>query len=516
MVERAWSLLAIVAMVACSPKPNDDVAKAENAAKAQNAAKRETKQAVPPGTSLEASGAAEADAGAPTDTKVDPEALAAGDPCAAAKREGGPLRWFHDDYAGALACARSKHLPLMIDMWAPWCHTCLSMQAYVLVDEKLADYDRRYVFLALDTDRESNAEVVAKFPPAAWPTFFAISSVDESIQARFVGAATVEQMAQFLDDGERGSKRDDAALAKHELAARDGDRAASRKDWPAAAKAYGDAIASAPPEWTRLPDVHVSNMAALVRGESWDECMTLAHMAMSHTGNSASAADFCGQTLSCADGQKDPKHAKALREQVVQRLTALVDDTAAPLSADDRSDAMLILRNALDALARKDDARTIAERQRKLLDEAAAATTEPRVAMTYNWPRAEVYAYLGIHRELVPALMQSAAALPKEYDPPYRLAWLMWKAGDLPVAIEWADKAIALAYGPRKARAQAMLADIHAQAGDVEAERAARTAVLATLQGLPAAAQQPEAIAKAKADLEAVGKPAAPAGAAKH
>ncbi|HET6583191.1 MAG TPA: thioredoxin family protein, partial [Nannocystaceae bacterium] len=123
--------------------------------------------------------------------------------CEGAEREGGALRWFHDDYPRALACARAKGVPLAIDMWAPWCHTCLSMQAYVLTDERLADYDRRYVFLALDTDRDANASVVGKFPPAAWPTFFAVSPVDESVQSRYVGAATVEEFARFLDDGER-------------------------------------------------------------------------------------------------------------------------------------------------------------------------------------------------------------------------------------------------------------------------------------------------------------------------
>lgn len=495
MIERVAVLTAIAVSFACSPSSSGSADKAEPAAK--SAPSKAATTADP--TSKDAAVA-----------KPDSVAGSAADPCAAAKREGGgALRWFHDDYAGALACARDKKLPLMIDMWAPWCHTCLSMQAYVLSDERLADYDRRYVFLALDTDRETNADTVAKFPPAAWPTFFAVSSVDESIQARFVGAATVEQMAQFLDDGERGSKAGDSALAVHEAAAREGDRAASHKDWPTAAKAYGDAIAAAPAEWTRGPDVHVSRLAALVRGESWSECASFVDDAMGKTGNSASASDFSGQALSCARGQTDATASKRLRDSVIGRLTPLVDDPQAPLSADDRSDAMMILREALDAVERKDDARQVAERQRALLDAAATAATDPRVAMTYNWPRAEVYAYLGIHRDLVPALTKSIEALPKEYDPPYRLAWLLWKADDTTAAIPWAERAIGLAYGPRKARAQTMLADIMKARADVEGERAARASVVATLEGLPAAAQQPEAIAKAKADLAAVG--AAPA-----
>ena len=42
-----------------------------------------------------------------------------------------------------------------------------------------------------------------------------------------------------------------------------------------------------------------------------------------------------------------------------------------------------------------------------------------------------MYLYLGVPLELVPALEKSAADLPEEYDPPYRLAWIYWKDGKL-------------------------------------------------------------------------------------
>ncbi len=428
--------------------------------------------------------------------------------CKGAEREGGALHWFHDDYDGALACARSKGVPLAIDMWAPWCHTCLSMQAYVLTDDRLADWDRRYVFLALDTDREINAGVVAKFPPAAWPTFFAVSSVDETIQSRFVGAASVEQFAEFLADGERGHQAlTGGELAPHEAAARDGDRMSAKKDWAAAATAYASALAAAPEDWPRGPDVMVSLLAAQVRAQAWSACATTSSTWLARTGASASASDFSAHVLGCADKQEDPATAKALRESAVARLSALVDDADAPLSVDDRSDALMYLRQALDALDRKAEARAAAQRQRALLDDASSKASSPRIAMTYNWPRAEVYAYLGVPLELVPALERSIADLPEEYDPPYRLAWVLLQAGKADDARVQAERAIALAYGPRKARAQGMLADIHRARADVEAERAARAAALATLEALPEAAKSPDAIAKAKADLAAVGSP---------
>jgi thiol-disulfide isomerase/thioredoxin len=428
--------------------------------------------------------------------------------CAGTHSEGGALHWFRDAYREALACAAAKGVPLVIDMWAPWCHTCLSMQAYVLTDERFADYDRRMVFLALDTDRDVNAAAVAAFPPAAWPTFFVVSPIDESIQSRFVGAATVEQFARFLDDGERGHQAlRGGELPAHDAAAREGDRASAREDWDAAHKAYADALATAPREWPRRPDVLVSLVATRARAKDWPGCVEIATREMEHTGRSASASDFASHALGCAAAHPDEATRARVRELAVARLSALVDDDGAPLSVDDRSDALSILRQALEGLGRADDARAAAQRQRRLLDDAAAAAGSPRETMTYNWPRAEVYAYLGVPLELVPALERSAADLPEEYDPPYRLAWIYLQAKQLDLARTWAERAEGLAYGPRKARAQGLLADIHRARGDAAGERSARAGIVATLEGLPKDAQNPDAIAKARVDLAALGPP---------
>src|SRR5574338_234317 len=124
-------------------------------------------------------------------------------PSACAKAEAkGPLAWIEDDYASALACAREKKVPLVLDLWAPWCHTCLSMQTTVFTDPAFAADAPKFVFAALDTDREGNASAVGKFPPSAWPTFYVIGN-DEAVLARFVGAASVTQFRDFLASGAR-------------------------------------------------------------------------------------------------------------------------------------------------------------------------------------------------------------------------------------------------------------------------------------------------------------------------
>ncbi|MBK9031955.1 MAG: thioredoxin family protein [Myxococcales bacterium] len=419
----------------------------------------------------------------------------------------GPLRWFEDDYPAALACARASHRPLVIDMWAPWCHTCLSMSATVLIDPSLAPLADRFVWLALDTDREANAAAVGTFALQNWPTYFVLDAADESIAARWLGAAAAPQFRQFLTDGERAvlASRGGAALDPLLAQVRAGDVAASAKDWAAAEAAYAGALAAAPADWPRRPDVLVAQIAARQKAGDVAGCLALGTSAAGQTGASANATDFLVWALACADAEgADPAAAKALRERAVSVLGALDAQADAPLSLDDRSDLMLNLREALGALGRTDDARAVATRQAALLDDAAAKAGSPAVAMTYNWHRAEVYVFLGKGAEIVPALEQSTKDLPTEYDPPYRLAWVYLRMGQAAEAKRWAEDALGKAYGPRKVRVANLVVEACKALGDGAAERAAREGLVATLAALPPEMAQPENLAKARADLAAM------------
>src|SRR5512135_1015935 len=125
-----------------------------------------------------------------------PVAAPAADPCARAKPEG-QMAWIADDYPAAVACAKQKKLPIVVDLWAPWCHTCLSMQSTVFTDPSFSAERERFVWASLDTDREANAPALTKLSISAWPTFYVLGP-DEAVLARFVGAASVQQFHDFL------------------------------------------------------------------------------------------------------------------------------------------------------------------------------------------------------------------------------------------------------------------------------------------------------------------------------
>jgi len=430
---------------------------------------------------------------------------AAAPTCADGAEAEGPIAWYHDQYADALACAKARGLPLVIDLWAPWCHTCLSMSQTVLRDPGLSSVADRFVWLAVDTDKEVNAPVVDKFPPQAWPTYFVVGPDDEGIEARFVGGASVKQFREMLATGERAYQDGKAgALAEGSPLRylRDAHRAEAAGDYAKAGRLYGDALAAAPADWPRKPDVLVNRIDAMYRVGDYRGCMAFGAAKAEETGHAPSTADFSYYAMTCAQELKDPEAAKPVIEHLFAVVSGLVDDAKAPLSVDDRADALRILREMKEMLGDEAAARKLAMRQKAMIDAAMAKAPTPLHAMTFAWPASEVYVYLGKGAELVPVLEKMEADLPNQYDPPTRLAWVLLELGKPDEALAHAAKAYKLVYGPRKARIAGLVANIQHARGDRSAELEARADVVKIWQALPEGQKNPKALEAAKAALK--------------
>jgi len=419
------------------------------------------------------------------------------------------LRFLEDDYEGALARAREGGKALFVDAWAPWCHTCLSMKHYVLGQPSLAPLAERAVFLSIDTEKPGAAPFLARFPVENYPTFFVIDPEHEAVLGRWLGSATTDQMRSFVEasadlmagkapargDGDAGS--DPAGELSR------GMRLATALDHAGAAAAYRRTLELAPRAWSRRPEVLISLVQALYKAGDHGGCADLALAEGAAVGISSLAADFTSYALECAGELPDSDARKAkVREQAITRLAKLTADPRAPLSADDRGDAYAILAEARSATGDAQGARWAHEQRIEVLDLAAAHAANAEAASTYDGARAESYLELGKGERAVELLTRSEAALPKDYNPPARLARVLLKLGRNVEALAAVDRALAMAYGPRKLGFYKLKAEILTAMGNPAGALATLREEVAGYAALPAGQKRPTGEAAARKRLQ--------------
>lgn len=428
-------------------------------------------------------------------------------PDAGVKAAPAEIPWIHDDWPAALAKARAEKRPIVVDLWAPWCHTCLSMRHFVLSAAVVAPVER-FVWLEVNTEDARNAAFLTRYPVEVWPTYYVIDPADERVKGRWLGSASPDQFREFLRDGER------AILSAAGLPDGDplalliaGDREAMVKNYAEAARKYAAAVAASPPGWPRRPDALVAQITMLWRAESWAACVDLGQHAMIATGNGVSAVDFTSFALACADElpEKSPS-IEPMRRAGAERLRGLADDPEAELSADDRGEAYRVLWDTLEKLGDPEGAKAAAQK-RLIVLERASENIPDAWAVTYDWARAETYLYLGRADDAIAMLTRREAAVPDDYNPPNYLARVYLRLGRHADAHAAIDRAIGRAYGPRKAAMLGLKADIYEAEGDRAAARAAVERQLAMYRELPEGQKQPTREAAVAARLEKLSKP---------
>jgi hypothetical protein len=391
------------------------------------------------------------------------------------------------------------------------------MQNFVLTAENLPTATDQFVWLAVDTERESNASLLEQLPVSVWPTFYVVDpSVSEApaIRGRWLGAASPAQFARFLAESERS-----AALAAQgtgsgsaESALAEGDALAARGELAAAADAYGVALRRAPPGWSRRPETLVAQITALYKAKRYPACLELGRAHRADTGQSASAVDFAAYALECADeAPTGSASAAELRRGLVSLLTPLCESGSLELSPDDRADAcdkLAAAHTSLDDAAR---ARAATLSRLAILD-AAAAGKPPEIALTYDWARTDALIALGRAEEALALASQRERELPGNYNPPHYRAKSLKALGRWQEGLDALERALSLAYGPRRIGLLTLKADLLAGANRTADARAVLEEQLAAYRALPAGQRQPAAEARVEQRLRDMGSaaPAAP------
>ena len=365
------------------------------------------------------------------------------------------------------------------------------MKAFVFTDESLRAEAGRFVWLAIDTEKEQNAPVQEKYPIDAWPTFLVVDAKDERVAMRWVGGATVAQLKKILDDGRlavigvpegavvaTGGDADSAfAQAEKHYAGR---------NFAAAAKGYQEALRLAAPDWPRYSRTVESLLFALSKADDCATSLEVARGALPRLRDTPSVLTIAGTGLDCAlqSPATDPARAETIAffEKAAREAIANPKVRAA---ADDRSGLYGVLLEARKVM--KDDVgarQTAAEWARFLEEEAAGARTAEARAV-FDSHRLSVYLELGEPQRAIPMLEASERDFPKDYNPPARLAAAYKEMKRWNEALAATDRALALAYGPRMLRILGTRAEILLAQGDKAGARASIEKALKMAEGMP-------------------------------
>jgi tetratricopeptide (TPR) repeat protein len=387
--------------------------------------------------------------------------------------ESAPLVFIEDDLPAAMARARAEKKALFVDAWAPWCHTCLSMKSYVLVDPSLRPLADRVVFAAIDTDKPESAGFLERHKMSFWPTFFVIDPASSEVLAYWPGAASARELKALVEDAlvvmdASAPPSDPRRLLAQASAAR------AAGEHRRAIGLYDEILAKTDASFARRDDAIVGKLYALAGSGDAAACARFGEDNVGKIRGAAAPADFASTVLTCAS--KLPKGAAQDRAQsaAIARIEALVKSPPAEASVDDRADALAILASGLTDRGDAEGARVAHEKRLALMEKAAAEAKTPEMAATYDYGRAVSYVALGRPEEAVRMLEQREKEMPKSYDPPARLAGVLLRMGRLEEALRANGRALALAYGPRRLGYLKQRADIQGKMGD----RAAQIATL--------------------------------------
>lgn len=385
------------------------------------------------------------------------------------------------------------------------------MRVFVLADPALASHAGQFVWLELNTDLTANEPVLQKHEADALPTFMVVDPKSETVVLRWVGSLTVPQLEAFLEEA-RGALRAPGAAATPEGAALvRADALYGARRYAEAAAAYREALVQAPPGWPRYNRAVEALLYSYQSTDAFAQAVALAREARPRTAGSPSAltVSLGGLDSALALPKDDPGRSAVIAEMEAAVRAALADPTV-EVAADDRSGAFGSLLQARRQAGDEEGARKVAAEWAAFLEGEAAKARTPEERAVFDSHRLSAYLALGDPGRAIAMLQTSEKELPRDYNPPNRLARAYASLKEWKQALAASSRAEALARGRAKLRVLALRATLLEEKDDSAAALGTYDAAIAIGEALPADEQPAktlEQLRKRREKLLAAQKP---------
>jgi tetratricopeptide (TPR) repeat protein len=178
------------------------------------------------------------------------------------------------------------------------------------------------------------------------------------------------------------------------------------------------------------------------------------------------------------------------------------------LLADDRSGLYDELVQAREAQGDKEGVKQVAGDWLRFLEGEAARAPSPEARAAFDSHLVVAALKLGEPGRVVSALLTSERDLPRDYNPPARLALVYSAMGRHDEALAAADRALSRVYGPRRIRVLQSRANIYVKMGDSLAARRTLEEAVQFAESLPKGQRSEKTIERLKTEAVKVGQAA--------
>jgi tetratricopeptide (TPR) repeat protein len=176
--------------------------------------------------------------------------------------------------------------------------------------------------------------------------------------------------------------------------------------------------------------------------------------------------------------------------------------TVPDLLADDRSGLYEVLVQSAESSGDKQRIKRIATEWLAFLEREASRAPTPEARAALDSHRVLAAFKLEDPARVIPALQASERDLPRDYNPPARLASVYLRLGRSDEALAAADRALSRAYGPRRIGIFETKANIYLKAGDQSAAQRTLLEALQVAQALPNAQRRERTVARVQKSLD--------------